>query len=94
MKFEQMNRAEQDEAVEYVTAEDIAAADESYKKNFRGQLLMLINLQAEGRNETAEVLEALIRIGVYFLPVNRKGKATLKMLTIVGAGHFKSIESC
>ena len=94
MKFEQMNRTEQDEAIEYVTAEDIAAADESYKKNFRGQLLMLLNLQAEGRNETAEVLEALIRIGVYFVStVNRKGKATLKMLPIVGAGHFKSIES-
>ena len=94
MKIGEMNRTEQDEAVEYVTAENIAAADESYKKNFRGQLLMLLNLQAEGRNETAELLEALIRIGVYFVPtINRKGRATLKMLPIVGAGHFKSIES-
>ena len=86
----------QSEKIEYLAAEDIATGEglEKYKRNFRGQVLMLINLQAEGRNETAEVLKALIGIGIYFKPtVDRKGRATLKMLPIIGKGYFQSIES-
>ena len=86
----------QEEAVEYVVAEDIATDEglERYKRNKRGQLLLLINLQSEGRQATAELLEALIGIGIYLIPsVNSKGRATLKILPIIGKGYFGSIEN-
>ena len=71
--------------IEYIESEDISLMSfENYAENQKLQILLLINLKSEGKNDTYNVLNIMVRCGS--LLVRDKGK--LKILPIIGKGHW------
>ena len=73
------------EEIKYIESEDISSMSfENYAENRKLQMLLLINLKSEGKNDTYNVLNIMVRCGS--LLVRDKGK--LKILPIIGKRHW------